>query len=66
MIIVLDDYRKSARTRRSILPVRHDGEATPWYYSVARRALTPELPEDFSNIEMKPFLDRVCALATQI
>jgi len=66
MIVVLDDYRKSASALRSGLPARHDRESAPRNYSVTRRALTPELPEDFSTIDIKPFFERVCALATQI
>lgn len=65
MIIVLDDYRKVGRAHRRG-PDRQGGELAPTYCSVTSRVPTPELPEDFSQIDMKPFLDRVCALATQI
>lgn len=66
MVIDLDDYRKSKGGRQNQRPARHCGESARWSYNLTRRALTLELPEDFSTVDMKAFIDRTCSLATQV
>jgi hypothetical protein len=76
MLVYLDDYRKAkAQTPPSYGRYDEDllcGNWNPAVRVVARssyqtaRELSPELPEDFRNVDMQAFMSRVYALATQI
>ena len=77
MIIVLDDYRNTKAARRSEPALRHDEEllCVNWNPAVrliamscfqTEEELSPQLPEDFSEIDAGIFLDRIYALASQI
>ena len=76
MIIYMDDYRKAPDLNAG----KHDRDdeqlqcvywnpalrmlATSYYQTTAE--LSPQLPENFSNIDAEAFLDRAYALATQV
>jgi len=66
MVIVLDDYRKSRAGRQTGPAASQRGEQASRGWNVTQGVLIPELPEDFSTIDMKSFFERACALATQI
>lgn len=77
MIIYLDDYRAALAVDVSEHS-RYDEEVlcANWNYAIQliamktyqdpQESLSPELPEDFSNMDIDAFLDRVYALATGI
>ena len=76
MLIYLDDYRK-AQDSNMAKHDRYDEEllCANWNPALSVLALScdqttaelsPQLPEDFSNIDADAFLDRVYALATQV
>jgi hypothetical protein len=76
MLIYLDDYRK-AKAPQPQNRGRYDEELlcvnwNPAVRVVARSSyqtpqeLSPELPEDFTAVDMWAFMSRVHALATQI
>jgi hypothetical protein len=76
MIIYMDDYRK-AQDLNVTKHGRYDEELLCVNWNPSLRALaascyqtteelSPQLPEDFSNIDAQAFLDRVYALATQV
>jgi len=76
MVIYMDDYRKTKaapRPERS----RYDEEllCVNWNPAIGVMAMScyqteqefsPQLPEDFASVDVKTFLDRVYALATQV
>jgi hypothetical protein len=76
MVINMDDYRKTKaapRPERS----RYDEEllCVNWNPAIGVMAMScyqteqefsPQLPEDFAGVDVKTFLDRVYALATQV
>ena len=76
MVIYMEDYRK-AQDVKIAKHERYDEEllCVNWNpalrvlamscYQTARE-LSPQLPENFSNIDAEAFLDRVYALATQV
>lgn len=75
MLIYLDDYRKPKPALAA--EHRYDEEllCVNWNPAVRLVALTcyqkpeelsPELPEDFSTVDVTAFMDRVYALASQI
>ncbi|MGW8206912.1 MAG: hypothetical protein ACWGMY_08140 [Hyphomicrobiaceae bacterium] len=77
MIIVLDDYRNTKAARRPEPALRRDEEplCANWNPAVrliamscfqTEEELSPQLPEDFSEIDAGIFLDRIYALASQI
>jgi len=77
MIIVLDDYRNAKAARRLEKAERYDEEllCVNWNPAVqlvamscfqTEQELSPQLPEDWSNIDAGVFLDRIYALASQI
>ena len=76
MVIFLDEYRK-AKAAKSAEHVRYDEDllCVNWNPAVGlvamscyqtERELSPQLPEDFSAVDVPAFLDRVYALATQV
>jgi hypothetical protein len=76
MLVHLDDYRK-AKAPQPRSYGRYDEELlcvnwNPAVRLVARSSyqtpqeLSPELPENFSTVDMQAFMSRVYALATQI
>ncbi len=76
MVIFLDEYRK-AKAAKSAGHIRYDEDllCANWNPAVGlvalscyqtERELSPQLPEDFSNVDVAAFLDRVYALATQV
>lgn len=78
MVIYMDKYRKAKAMNRVTLR-RYDEEAEAlcvnWNPAIGVIAmscyqnmneLSPQLPEDFSNVDVTEFLDRVYALASQI
>jgi len=76
MVIYMDDYRK-AKAAKPAGHRRYDEDllCVNWNPAVGLVALScyqteqehsPQLPEDFSNIDVAAFLDRVYALASQI
>ena len=78
MLIDLDSYRR-ARAARAAAEAEACEEAelqcVNWNPAVRLvalscyqrpRELSPELPEDFSTVDMRAFMDRIHALATQI
>ena len=76
MLIYLDDYRR-AKAPQPASYGRYDEEllCVNWNPAVSvvalssyqtRKELSPELPEDFRAIDMRAFMSRVYALATQI
>ena len=77
MIISLDEYRKAREAKRVSASQRQEQEllCVNWSPAVSLVAMScfqteqefsPQLPEDFSNIDACAFLDRVYALASQI
>lgn len=75
MVIYLDDYRKAKAPQTQY--GRYDEELlcvnwNPAVSVVARSSyqtaqeLSPELPENFEDVDMRAFMSRVYALATQI
>ena len=76
MVIYMDDYRKAQESKVDPRQ-RYDEELLCVNWNPAIRVialssyqtaaeLTPQLPEDFGNLDAKAFLDRVYALATQV
>ncbi len=76
MVIYMDDYRK-AQDVKIAKQERYDEELLCVNWNPALRVLamscyqtakelSPQLPENFSNIDAEAFLDRVYALATQV
>lgn len=78
MVIYMDKYRK-AKAMHRVTVRRYDEEAEAlcvnWNPAIGVIAmscyqnmneLSPQLPEDFSNVDVTEFLDRVYALASQI
>ena len=76
MVIYLDDYRKVKSATRAE-PARYDEEllCVNWNPAVSLIAtscyqtpqeLSPQLPEDFTAIDVPAFMNRVYALASQI
>lgn len=76
MIIYMDDYRKAKAAKRPERG-RYDEEllCVNWNPAVAVMAtscyqteqeMSPQLPEDLASVDVKAFLDRVYALATQV
>lgn len=76
MVIYLDEYRK-AKAMKVVASPRYDEEVlcVNWNPAIGVIAmscyqkpseLSPQLPEDFSNVDVDAFLARVYALATQI
>jgi hypothetical protein len=76
MLIYLDDYRK-AKAPKPAEYSRYDEEllCVNWNPAVSVVALTcyqtpqelsPNLPEDFTAVDVQAFMNRVYALATQI
>ncbi len=76
MVIYMDDYRKAQEANVDHLR-RYDEELLYVNWNPAIRVLamscyqtpcelSPQLPEDFSNMDAQAFLDRVYALATQV
>jgi len=76
MVIYMDDYRK-AQDMNVTRHGRYDEELLCVNWNPALRVLamschqtteelSPQLPENFSNIDAEAFLDRVYALATQV
>lgn len=77
MVIDFESYRKARAARSLDAGACEDAEllCVNWNPAVRRvalcafqrpRELSPELPEDFSRIDVPAFMDRVYALATQI
>ena len=76
MVIYMEDYRK-AQDAKVASHERYDEEllCVNWNpallvlamscYQTAKE-LSPQLPENFSNIDAEAFLNRVYALATQV
>jgi hypothetical protein len=75
MLIYMDDYRKAKTAQAE--ESRYDEEllCVNWNPAVRLVALTcyqkpeelsPQLPEDFSNVDVTAFMGRVYALASQI
>ena len=76
MVIYMDDYRK-AKEANVDDRARYDEELLCVNWNPAIRViamscyqtteeLSPQLPEDFSNLDAEAFLQRVYALATQV
>ena len=76
MVIYMDDYRK-AQAMDVTRQARYDEELLCVNWNPAIRVLamscyqteqelSPQLPEDFSNVDAEAFLNRVYALATQV
>jgi hypothetical protein len=76
MLIYLDDYRR-AKAPQPASYTRYDEEllCVNWNPAVSVVALStyqtpqelsPELPEDFTALDVEAFMNRVYALATQI
>ena len=76
MVIYMDDYRK-AKEADVADQSRYDEELLCVNWNPAIRViamscyqtteeLSPQLPEDFSNLDAEAFLQRVYALATQV
>ena len=76
MVIYMDDYRK-AKSVKHAEGSRYDEELlcvnwNPAVSLIARscyqtpQELSPQLPEDFSTVDMTAFMNRVYALASQI
>ena len=76
MVIYLDEYRPTRAEAMSVLKNGTYGDEimhASWnptvvclFKDVAQHALSPELPEDLSSIDVDEFMGRVYALATQI
>jgi len=76
VVIYMDDYRKAQESKVDGHQ-RYDEELLCVNWNPAIRViaqscyqtaaeLTPQLPEDFANMDPQAFLDRVYALATQV
>ncbi len=76
MVIFLDEYRK-AKAAKSAGHARYDEDllCVNWNPAVGlvamscyqtEQELSPQLPEDFSAVDVPAFLNRVYALATQV
>lgn len=76
MVIYMDDYRK-AKAAKPAERRRYDEDllCVNWNPSVGlvalscyqtEQELSPQLPEDFTAVDVPAFLDRVYALATQV
>jgi hypothetical protein len=76
MLVYLDDYRK-AKAAKPVEYGRYDEEllCVNWNPAVSVVALTsyqteqelsPNLPEDFTAVDVQAFMNRVYALASQI
>jgi len=77
MIIYLDDYRKAlAMSVSEHSSYNEEVLCANWNYAIQliamkcyqqpQESLSPQLPEDFSNMDIDSFLDRVYALATGV
>jgi hypothetical protein len=77
MVIYMDEYRNAKAAKRTAELRRYDEEllCVNWNPAIGviamscyqtEQELSPELPEDFSNIDVAAFLDRVYALASQV
>ena len=77
MIIYLDDYRKAKAAKIAATPQRCEEERMCVNWNPAFSTLTafcyqqphelsPHLPDDFTSVDVDSFVNRVCALATQI
>jgi len=66
MVIFINDYLKSRASRRISHLARPGGNLSCRFYHFTQRAPTSELPQDFSLIDIKSFLEDAGALATQI
>lgn len=77
MVIFMEDYRKAKAAKRTE-PVRRCDEELlcvnwnpaagliPMSCCQTEQELSPQLPEDFANFDVRGFLERVSALASQI
>jgi len=76
MVIYMDDYRKTKAVPCSERSC-YDEEllCVNWNPAIGVMAMScyqteqefsPQLPEDFASVDVKTFLDRVYALATQV
>ncbi|HKA46267.1 MAG TPA: hypothetical protein VKF40_30020 [Burkholderiales bacterium] len=76
MVIYMEDYRK-AQSSSVVKDAGYNEELLCANWNPALQAfamscfqtaaeLSPQLPEDFSNIDVEAFLDRIYALATQV
>jgi hypothetical protein len=76
MVIYMDDYRKAKAMKVAGLR-RYDDEllCVNWNPAIAvigisryqsAQELSPQLPEDLTTVDVRAFLDRVYALASQI
>ncbi|MBI2297211.1 MAG: hypothetical protein HYU76_14520 [Betaproteobacteria bacterium] len=77
MVIYMDEYRNAKAAKRTAELRRYDEEllCVNWNPAIGviamscyqtEQELSPDLPEDFSNIDVAAFLDRVYALASQV
>ena len=77
MIVYLDEYRKAKAAKTAATRQRYDAERmcvnwNPAFRSLATfcyqqpHELSPQLPDDFTAIDVDAFVNRVHALATQI
>jgi len=76
MVIYMDDYRK-AKAVKCPEHSRYDEEllCVNWNPAIGviamscyqtEQELSPQLPDDFASVDVKSFLERVYALATQV
>ena len=76
MVIYMDQYRaakaapvsmlKNGTYSDEIMHANWNPDVVQMLVDVAPSALSPELPEDLSTVDVDAFLGRVYALATQI
>ena len=76
MVIYLDQYRPTKAAPVSVLKNGTYGDEimnASWnpavvlmFHDVAQCAISPELPEDLTTVDIDSFLGKVYALATQI
>jgi hypothetical protein len=78
MIIYMDDYRRAEDIDADALHEPHlaeerlygngsaQAQLAPFAAYRTRREPTPDLPDDFSDVDLREFIERVSALATQI
>jgi hypothetical protein len=73
MVIYLDQYKAApARSLKNgtygdeIMNANWNPAVVYMFEDVAQRAISPELPEDLSTVDVDAFLSRVYALASQI
>ncbi len=72
MVVYLDEQRAAAQASayegRYGYEIMHANwnPAVVHLFDAAQCAISPELPEDMSSVDVDAFLDRVYALATQI